>query len=236
MTNKCKDKLKKALTGCKSDKKIAEFLLKKERQFTTINELSALSGISSSTIHRFSQKNNFHSFKHLVQEYSISNSQKENTTNKSIDYEETVKKISIKMENKIHIVTSFKTRGVGILVSDQLRTYNIDNKIYDKNEESIAEFIKNIKNDESILLITLSGESKIISDVLSEISKIQRSEMPSTLLITGSEDLGVFAKYDFFEVLCLKNKYKFSNLKSYIDGLADLTKLSLHAFYKIYKK
>lgn len=244
MTNLCRERLNEILNkGTKNEKAIANKLLSNDLTFTTINSLVQKIGISSSTIHRFSQKIGYPSFKHFLFDYS---SDKEvastpsnivesriNITKENIEMSEQIAK---QIKGKLHIITSRRTRGIGRLISDQLNIFKIDHGFYDKLETTLEEYIDNAKQGDTIMLVTLSGDSLIISNAIGLIAQKKKSDMPNVVILTGATPLKIFSQYTFMDVVLLEKEYDFSNWKTYIESILELIKVALIVVQKKYSK
>lgn len=242
MTNLCRERLNAVLNkGTKNDKMIADKLLKDDLVFTTISSLVKKIGISSSTIHRFSQKIGYPSFKHFLFDYNSENDapvvesniveSRINITKQNIEMSEQIAK---QIKGKMHIITSRRTRGIGRLISDQLNIFKIEHAFYAKEENSLEEFISHANQDDTIILITLSGDSLIISNAIGLIAQKKKAEMPNVVILTGATPLKIFSQYAFMDVVLLEKEYDFSNWKTYIESILELIKVALIVVQKKY--
>lgn len=242
MTNMCKDRLEVIVSkGSKNDQKLGNILLNNEIRFKTISDLSTKSGISKSSIHRFAEKLGYQTFKNFTVEY---NSEHENEfiaefyNSKNIDFDD-IKvgtEISKKVRGSIHFISSKKTRGVANILSEQLKTINAKHRSFDEGKYDLDEFIKKIPDTDTIILITLSGWSRVISNVITHIAQNPREKYPKIIILTTSKPLKVFSKYEFMEVIVLSDRYNLSNWRGHYEAVIDIIKIGLIVLQKKYKK
>lgn len=209
MNKTCVDRLLKIkVSGTPLNIQMATYLLNEQPKIDTIIELSKLFKAPLSSTSRFIGRLGYNAFQHFLLDYNEIERHNEQSINTEVkrskeSIDEVIKYIS--NSKSIHIMTSRKDKAIGKFVHERLNDGGVVNYLYSESSNKMKQFIENIKPKDCLVMIDLIGESYIISNAFTLISKAQQ-EAPNkdlgfcVIIITAAKWVSAFHKYDFIHV------------------------------------
>lgn len=187
-----------------------KFLSMKDSRISKISQLANLFNVSNSSITRFAKALGYTSFKHFQFEFNSTQEEETWSSNKvissfdfTIRHYEKAKEIAEKIGSKeIYIIPSKRSYSLGIMMKSRLLEIGIKCHVFEGNDSDVKDFISKSK-DGVIMLISLSGYSKLFSKSMQEINKIETEQ--HVIIATAAKWMDIFKKYEFISLSNIKN-------------------------------
>ena len=212
MLKQCRKRLLRIKkSGTIGEKDIAnKFLDMKDSRISKISQLANLFNVSNSSITRFAKALGYTSFKHFQFEFNSTQEEETWSSNKVISsfdftlrHYEKAKEIAEKVVSKeIYIIPSKRSYSLGIMAQSRLLEIGVKCCVFEGDESEISKFIEQSRNG-VLMLISLSGYSKLFSKSMQEINKNDLSQQ--VIIATAAKWMDIFNKYEFISLGNIKN-------------------------------
>lgn len=250
MTNLCTKRLMDMETnGTQQDILSARRLLNENISFSNITELAKILSIGNSSMSRFVKRLGYPSFKHFYYEY-ISKNEGEEKYNYSegrsqlsestadreqVMFNKIVEEMASKIRGRIFIISSRRGKSIAKFMSERLNDGKVENVLFHESTDDIHEFFKKITKNDTVFVITLSGHSMIISRAITEIALINESEKPQVAILTASQYMSIFKKYEYISLGIITNKkYSLDDWKNYNFAILKMMNIIILLLNKLY--
>lgn len=177
--------------------------------FETIQQLADIVGVSVSVVDKFVKIGGWPSFKHFYFEFINKepvNSVKLSKGTISPKDNETIYRIAKNLQGTPNILCSKKTRPIGELLKSRFADIGVRVNVFIGERDEIATFLRKTKNSDSLLLITVSGQSSIITKALEQIAVMNKLLIPKITIISSSQWIKIFEKYDFINTAIINQQ------------------------------
>ncbi len=229
MTKNCREKISwLTLHGTRLDIELIVKLLEKDYEFKTIESFGQILNVAISTASRFVKKLGYPSFKHFIYEYH--DKQYENIYNKGIelnylrskatektinDYELecSISLIGRKLTGTIYVLGSQRSKSIANLIIQRLNDGKINASYYNEKIEDFDKWIKKIKSQDSIIMITITGHSLRIQKAIEILEK--QNIKPFGVVITAAKMIKVPNYFIVITPNVLNSKYHLNEWVEY---------------------
>ncbi len=176
MTNNLKDKLVKLQkNGSPQEKSLSNMLLQAKQTFNKLDDISKEFGCSNSSVTRFIQKLKMPSFKHFIFELNQKNDGSITLNQNSIEfdqYSEAAKRIVSLIKGNVFLFSSRRGKAMAKFFNERLNDIHKKNKLFHETwKKSLEEFAKEVSCKDTVIIITLNGESKLAYDAFKILNK-----------------------------------------------------------------
>lgn len=231
MNNEIMNKLKYShMKGTKNTKKICDYLINllnmnQKPEFSTIQVLATLSGVSTASVNRFVYASGWPTFKHFIHDFHDHfNAQ---ATGDDLRNEIGTRKKDFNWcregldHKKIKFICSKKSRYLGKLISERFIAEGWNSTTFEGTYSDVAEYASKLNNEDYVVLVTISGGSLIVSKTIEEISKnrLMGNPMPNILVVSSAQWLDVFSKYSFIKYIHIDNDMDLESNWGYNESL-----------------